>query len=83
MWEPAPLQQVGKLLRLDRTIGQDLAQQPQAQRARAQGNDGGAPVRMPKEAVTAPDTLRHETCAFQGLTSSFPVGRGSVLMPRS
>ena len=43
---------IAKLLRFDATIGQDLPQEPEAQRACAKWNDGCPTVLMPQEIVT-------------------------------
>jgi hypothetical protein len=76
-------QQIAELLRLDATIGQYLPQEPQSKRARSKWNDRRSTVRMPQKIVAPSDTLRNEAARSNALTSSFPVGRGSVLRRRS
>jgi hypothetical protein len=69
MWEPARSQQIDKLFRLDRQSDKILRNNPRPNVRVRSGTTLARPSR--------------KACAFQGITSSFPVGRGSVLMPRS
>jgi len=59
------LEQSFQLFRLEAAVGQDLSQQPHAQRAGAQGNDRCATVRMPHEVVASSCAFGNEACAFQ------------------
>jgi hypothetical protein len=59
------------MFRLDVTIGKDLPQESQTQRARSKRNHGRPTVRMTQETVATMDPLGHEPSSLQGFDEFF------------